>query len=165
MTFFPDSTRLLLAGAEAGRKARLYSIGLGSGEKPRATSPEGVVGRLISPDGTRVAVRRDGNGQLWPLGGGDPVAVAGVQADESLVQWPDARELYVCNYNVLPAQVIRIDVTTGRRTVWKSIAPADRLGVTALAPNRLFIPRAVPDAYFYSYLRTLNELYVVSGVR
>ena len=58
--------------------------------------------------------------------------------------------------------VFTIDVATGRRTLWKELAPPDRTGV-----NGILAIRITPDgrSYAYSYYQPLSDLFVVEGLK
>ena len=73
---------------------------------------------------------------------------------------PDGRELYVSALSGAPHQIFRIDVTTGRRTLWKELHPSQKAGV------RLSQVSITPDGrtVLHSYSRLLSNLYVVSGI-
>jgi eukaryotic-like serine/threonine-protein kinase len=162
--WFPDSDRILISGSEAGKEPRLYTMTMSNPGSLRSESPEGLSGSLISPDGRLVAVRRGGHVALWPIGGTEAIDVAGVEPAEGLAGWTqDGRGLLVHNTTGLPARLVRVDVRTGGRTVIGEIAPGDRAGVSGV--ERVLLPRQAPEERFYSYLRTLNELYLVSGLR
>ena len=53
-------------------------------------------------------------------------------------------------------------MTTGRRTLWKELNPPDPSGVQQVGPIMI-----APDekSYVYSYRRTLDELYLATGLR
>ena len=55
-----------------------------------------------------------------------------------------------------------MDVDSGRRQLWKEIAPADRTGL-----ERIDTIRMTPDgrAYAYGYTRILGTLQVVENLR
>ena len=56
------------------------------------------------------------------------------------------------------------DPETGERVPWKTLAPPDRTGVTAIL--RLYVTETPEgEAYVYDYIRWLSELYVVEGLR
>src|SRR5262249_51280431 len=57
--WFPDGTRLLVCGAEAGKPERCY-VQDTRGGPPRALTPDDTHNGLVSPDGRRVFVRRGG---------------------------------------------------------------------------------------------------------
>ncbi len=62
----------------------------------------------------------------------------------------------------IPTKLYRYDVASGRKELWRELAPADRAGLNTIA-------RAVvtPDGqtYAYSYLRVLSYLQLVDGMR
>jgi len=62
----------------------------------------------------------------------------------------------------LPSTVDRVDIATGKRTPWKTLAPADLAGVHGVT-----VVRMTPDAglCLYSYLRTFSDLYLVQGLK
>ncbi len=163
--WMPDARRILLTASEAGAGPRLYLRDLPAG-KPRAISPPGYqfFSRTISSDGKRAAVRGpDRRLYLYPLEGGEPIAIAGVVAEDTPVGWTqDGRSLYVFRRASLPAKVYRVDVTTGKSELWKEIAPEDSAGVTQI--SRVL---TTPDgkAYVYTVSRTLSELYLAEGLK
>jgi hypothetical protein len=55
-----------------------------------------------------------------------------------------------------------VELASGRRTPWKTLVPPDPAGVSSINNVRI-TPRG--DAYFYSYRRTVSELYLADGVR
>jgi hypothetical protein len=62
----------------------------------------------------------------------------------------------------LPVTISRIDSVTGKRTLWKRIAPADPAGVDAIQGFAI-----TPDekSFVYSYRRRLSDLYLVEGLK
>jgi hypothetical protein len=62
----------------------------------------------------------------------------------------------------LPSAVERVDIATGKRTPWKTLAPADLAGVHGVT-----VVRMTPDARvcLYSYIRTFSDLYLVQGLK
>ena len=55
-----------------------------------------------------------------------------------------------------------IDLATGKRTLWRSLSPADPAGVGQIGPIVM-----APDgsSYIYGYHRTLSDLYLVEGLK
>ena len=96
--WLPDGHRLLIVGTEPGKRLRAYLTNVG-GATPRAISPDGITlaadALALSPDGTRVALRSpDGRVLLYPIAGGEPVAVNGLNAGEMPIAWTgDGRAL------------------------------------------------------------------------
>jgi hypothetical protein len=118
----------------------------------------------VSPDGKLIVVRGpDQKVYLYPTAGGEPTAIPGTTPDDTPTGWSaDGRALYVYRRKDLPARVELLDVSTGRRQLWKELMPADSAGVTAISP-----PHVSPDGSFYAYscLRTLSDLYLVEGLK
>ncbi len=58
--------------------------------------------------------------------------------------------------------VYRIEVSSGKRVLWKELAPTDRAGITDVSHIRI-----LPDqsAYAYSYDRVLSDLFTVEGLK
>ena len=59
--------------------------------------------------------------------------------------------------------VQRLDVTTGERVLWKTLVPADPVGAEDMRGTVVMTPDA--EAYCYSYMRRLGDLFVVDGLR
>ncbi len=162
--WFPDGKRILFTANEAGRGPRLYERDF-SGGKPRALTPEGYRGLrgVVSPDGARAVVTGpDRKTYLYPLAGGEPTVVPGIDANDRVVAFTsDAGSVYMFQQGETPINVNRVDVTTGHRQLWRSLAPADLGGVSDVGP----LPAPSGDAYVYSYNRTLSDLYLVEGLK
>ena len=74
----------------------------------------------------------------------------------------DGAALYVYKPTALPAQVYRIELATGTRTLWKEFSPADPAGVYKIAPV-IVTPDA--SAYAYNAMRMLSDLYVAENLK
>ena len=118
----------------------------------------------VSPDGRFVAASGpDSKIAIYPVDGGAPRPLAGAEAVENPILWSaDGGSLYVYRRGEAPARVFKVDVATGRRELWKTIAPADRSGLVAI-DNVVMTPDA--RSYAYSYQRILTSLEVVEGLR
>jgi tRNA A-37 threonylcarbamoyl transferase component Bud32 len=164
--FFPDGKRLLLWANEPGHGSRFYVQEIDGG-KPRPITPEGFGvsfgGRAISPDGRTVAVSApDRKIVTLSVDGGPPRPLPGTAPDEMVWGWTaDSRSLYVGKI-AMPARVEICDVATGARRLWKEIVPPDPAGVLAVGPILI-----TPDgkSYVYSYRRTLDDLFLVTGLK
>jgi Tol biopolymer transport system component/predicted Ser/Thr protein kinase len=163
--WFPDGKRLVFSGNEPGRGVRFYVQDV-SGGKPKPITPEGVDAQnfAISPDGQSVVgIGPDEKGYLYPSAGGDPRPVSGMEAGDIPINWSqDARSIYLYRTGEVPAKVYRLDLTTGKKTVWKEIAPLDPTGVSTIGPILM-----TPDGktYVYGFHRTLGDLYLVEGLK
>ena len=166
--FTPDGKRIVISGAESGRGSRLYVQDLPGGD-PRPISPEGVrlppnQPRLVSPDGGFVAaIGPDQIIALYPIQGGEPRKVAGLEAGVRPVGWTNRPGVLFITPEALTRRtpVFRLDVTTGRREVWKEVGPSDPIG----SPMTLRV-QVTPDGGRYAYLYFLPtaELVLIDGV-
>jgi Tol biopolymer transport system component len=162
---FADGKRFLFSGDEPGHAVRLYVQDF-SGGKPLAITPEGVNGTTfaISPDGQQVAaIGPDDKGYLYPVADGAPRPIAGLQPGERPIGWAqEADTLYVYQPGEMPARAFRLNVATGKRTLWKQFLPADPAGVATIGPILI-----TPDgkSYVYGFHRHLADLYLVEGLK
>ncbi|PYV61015.1 MAG: hypothetical protein DMG95_13180, partial [Acidobacteria bacterium] len=96
--FFPDSRRIVFQGNEPGHASRVYVMSLDGGQ-PRAITPEGFglgsYPRMISPDGTRIAVVGNDGIALVSADGGDPQPVRGSEPSDAPLKWTSANALIV----------------------------------------------------------------------
>ncbi|HMA18605.1 MAG TPA: protein kinase [Thermoanaerobaculia bacterium] len=164
-TWFPDGRRILFSGNEPGRGSRLFVQDVPNG-KPRPITPEGVGIRfdVVSPDGKWVvATGTDRRIALYPTEPGEPRVVPGTEPDDIPLRWTaDGGSIFVYRPSAPPLRVEKVDVKTGRRTLWKEIRPPDPSGVEQVGPVQI-----TPDetSYVYSYRRALDELYLATGLR
>jgi eukaryotic-like serine/threonine-protein kinase len=163
--WFPDGKRILFSADEPGKGVRFYIYDLGSG-KSAAISQEGVNGTAfaLSPDSQQIAaIGPDQKGYLYPVAGGEPRLVAGINQGEQPITWSaDGRSLYIYQPGELPARVYRLDVQSGQRTLWKELMPSDPAGVENIGPIYM-----TPDAKscVFGYHRMLADLYLVEGLK
>jgi hypothetical protein len=63
-----------------------------------------------------------------------------------------------------PFRVFRVDTVSGRREPWLDTSPPDPAGIR---PDWTQSGTLTPDGrhYVYSYSRTLNDLFLVEGLR
>lgn len=163
--WLPDGKNVLFTGTEAGKRIRAYVQSVNGG-LPKPVTPEGVdvIPRAISPDGKWVAsTNAEEKTVLYPLDGGQPVAVPGVEPGESPIRFnADGSALYVARSGEYPVPVYKVDVKSGRRELLRQIMPSDRSGLTPQRVDRGFI-HATPDgtAFAYTYARWRGSLYLV----
>jgi hypothetical protein len=166
--FMPDGKGVVIQGAEKGRGSRLYTQDLTGGD-PRPISAEGVrlpqgQPRLVSPDGEFVAaIGPDQKLALYPLKGGEPRAIPGVDADVWPLGWTDRPGILFTSPVALTRRVpvTRLDVVSGRREAWKEFGPADPLG-SPLTLRLQFTPDG--SRYAYLYFLSTSELFLIDGV-
>jgi hypothetical protein len=160
--WFPDSNGLLVCGTAASRAPRCYRVDR-NGAPSRPLAAEGVVAR-VAPDGTTLLLAlADGRYQLSTTDGQTPRPVAGLRPGDLLIAWSrDSQALYVQSGIQAPAQVERVVLATGARTVVRQLTPT---GVGTVAS--LYVADWVDDGRWYAYRFTSlpSTLFVVSGVR
>jgi serine/threonine protein kinase len=163
--WLPDGRRFLFSGKEPGHAARIY-LQNSPAAKPVPISPEGIdpLVLVLSPDGQQVVgVGPDEKAYFYPVAGGEPKAVPGIEVGEQPIQWSDdARAIYFYKPGDLPAKVYRLDLSTGHKTLWKELMPSDSAGVSRIGPILI-----TPDgkSCLYGYHRILSDLYLVEGLK
>jgi hypothetical protein len=161
--WFPDSKRLMVCGNEPGHATRCYTQEL-SGGALQPLTPEGTTAGWVSPDG-KLLLGRTGAGAflLYPMGSGEPRPVSYLGSQDQVIRWTaDGRSLLVYRLNEMPVRVERVDLTSGRRTVVRELAPADRSGVIGID----FVSMSGDEKWYaYSYSRDVSQLFTVTGVK
>jgi eukaryotic-like serine/threonine-protein kinase len=161
-TLLPDGKTFLFEGKEPGHARRNWVQSVTRG-KPMPITPEGTVGHQVSPDGKLlVAVDLERRFWLYPIGGGQPRALLGIEPGEDTIRWSgDGKYLFVAGDGI-PASIYRVEVLTGRRQLVYKLAPSDPAGLW----NFLAV-LITPDgkSYVYSDYRILSDLYLANGLR
>jgi dipeptidyl aminopeptidase/acylaminoacyl peptidase len=158
--FLPDGKNVVFTGTEPGHKSRIYVQGIDSGTA-RPISPEGVSGFFPTPDGKSVFGVSD-SVALYPVDGqGAPRPVPGIHPNESIFSVsPDGRSALVGLLLGDSMDVMRVDLSSGRRELFKKIGPFDPAGVflvdAALTPDGKY--------YTYSCFNALSQLYLAEGL-
>jgi dipeptidyl aminopeptidase/acylaminoacyl peptidase len=162
--WLPDGKHLLFAGNLAGHAAQCFVQSIDGGS-PRAVTPEGVNVCQISPDGKLVSASamKWGETQLYPLDGGAPRAIPGLQSGEAVEWTSDPNFLYVIQRSKSRAsiKVFRMNLLSGDRKFFKEITVPDGAGFCEMT-RILFSPDG--RAYAYGYVRLLSDLYMVKGL-
>jgi Tol biopolymer transport system component len=163
--FLPDGKSVVFSAQEKGHGPRVHIQDLAGGQ-PRPLSPERVWIRNptnpLSPDGKFVlGVMGAAKASLYPLAGGEPRPVAGLEAGDWPIQWSqDGRFLYVHKRGENPNKVWRLDPGSGQKQLWLEIRPGEPITVL---PILLLTPDG--KSYVYGAQRVLSELYLVDGLR
>jgi hypothetical protein len=99
---------------------------------------------------------------MYPISGGEPKKLNFIlnPNEVCLRVFDQGRSVLVRNANV-PAQVVRVDIATGHRDLWKEIAPADLSGVQSILAITF---SQDGKTYAYSVSRFISDLYVVGGL-
>jgi hypothetical protein len=130
--WLPDGTHVMFNAREPGRQPRVYMQSVTSGQ-PTPLTPEGVQSRggSVTPDAKQVLASGPGRPfWLYPLDGGSPVPAKGFASGDTPIRWSaDGKSMWTVNQTSGVPQIMRIDVTTGRREAWREIEYADPAGL------------------------------------
>jgi len=166
-----DSKHIAFVGDPGDGKRKGYVQEIPTGV-PRAFTGAGVPFSGLAPAGDESTVlgRVAGKWTLLPIDGRDPQPFTSLKSTDLPVQWSaDRRFLYAVDGSQQPGlpivsvDIVRIEVATGARVAWKTLAPADPVGVEILRPRVLITPDA--RSYCYSYTRRLGDLFVLDNLK
>jgi Tol biopolymer transport system component len=169
----PDGASVVFEGVEQGKSARYYRQSI-TAEAPEPLTPEDRAGeytndlgtRPVSPDGKTVALPdRQGRLVLFPLGGpqSQGTVVPGISGVLNVLRWtPDGCCVYVRGTPILPVSVRKIDVSSRSDTVWRRLDTIDPVGL-----GSVYSIQIADDgrAYYYTFQRSLSDLFLVDGVK
>ncbi len=163
--FFPDGKRILLRGIDPDRKVNLYVLDIQSG-KARAITPGGIgpsAAISLSPDGRFVVFSPEkGAATLYDVEGGSPRLVPGLSAGLQAIKWcADGRSLFVRTIEINPLKVYRLELSSGRKELWKEFSLSD-IGENGAAN---VLPTPDGKSYVYSYTRSFSDLFIAEGLK
>jgi Tol biopolymer transport system component len=157
--WFPDGKRIVFSGHD-GHNWRTYVQEIAGGE------PQ-VIGDMFCPclsdDGSRFAAAKaagpDNPGYaIYSAAGRKIRDLPGMQGQQRVLRWSaDGRALYVQEFEGL--EVFRLDITTGRRTLWRKATPA------GYSEGGSFVRAADEKSYAYSYSVDWEELNIAEGLK
>jgi Tol biopolymer transport system component len=160
--WFPDSAHLLVCGTERGRSPRCYRADLDGRDQAPVTA-EGVQARL-APDGvTMLLTGADGTVRVGRIGETAERPLPALTAGDRVVGWSaDSAAAFVQRGFEAPARVERVDLTTGARTLARTLTPE---GVGE--PASVLVADWVDGGRWYAYNYTVvpSVLFLVTGVR
>jgi Tol biopolymer transport system component len=164
--YYPDGKHILFTGAEPGRRSRLFvydpDTGASRAITPEGTAAFGLPGMGMSPDRIRMLVSSGFRDYaILNVQTGSMSPMRGLLPQEDPVGWhPDGKDVLV-RQRILPANLYRLDPSTGKRELFRTITPAEPAGVEDIAGFKF----AAGGSYGYSYSRILSELYVIDGLK
>jgi hypothetical protein len=161
--FLPNGEQLIVNANEPAHGSRCYLLSL-SGTKPRPVTPEGVRCGPASPDNRfLVGIGSNSAVAIYPLAGGTPQPIPGLQAGFQPVQWSrDGSALYGYHLGELPSRIYKVVLATGKQTTVQELRPGVPAGVVMVSP---VVVNTDGTRYAYSYSQTLSVLYIISGLR
>jgi predicted Ser/Thr protein kinase len=164
-----DDSRIVFFGEEDGAPRRLrwfvQSVPDGS---PLEITREGV-GLAVDaslPDGQYLLGNTKAGWQIYPIAGGESRPLPALTANDQPLVWSgDGRSIFVrerTGPRVTSVRVFRVEAATGRRELWRTLAPSDPVGIDFIAPVVI-----APDAGVscYSSMRRLGDLFMVTGLK
>ena len=167
--FMPDGKSILFTATGKDGQNRLY-ITDETSKAPRAISDSGRPDEfVVSPDGKEIAVKEfiplndtAGGLRLYGVDGGPSRAVEGLVLGDHLLSWSeDGRSLLVFRDGI-PVRIERFELATGRKELWKTLAPPDAAGSYYVGP--VLVTR---NGRFWAYSvnrATLSELWQLAGL-
>ncbi len=155
--WFRDDKSVLICGNEPGKSTRFYIQEIGGDARP--VTPEGTRDGWLSADGKLVLARGpEGKYSLYPIAGGEPRPVSGLAETDIIAQWSaDSQSVLAYRRAEIPSRLERVDLATGRRTLFKEFAPADRTGL--LSMREIFVTDDL-RSYAYTAYYQVSSLFV-----
>ena len=161
--WFPDGKRVLVCGTNSSRASRCYTQEI-SGGAPRPVTPEGTRSGLVSPDGELLLVQGTHDEyELFPSAGGEPGKAPGLKPTDVVFEWSaDGRSVFEIPSTEVPGRLERVDLASGGRDLFRSLAPADLVGVVRIYQA---VVAADEKSYAYSEVVRRDDLFLVEGAR
>jgi eukaryotic-like serine/threonine-protein kinase len=156
--WFGDGTRVLVNAAEPGKGLRFY-VQEFPGGVPRPVTPEGTRDGRLAPDEESILARGPtGAYASYPLDGGEPRPVQGLGENDRVLQWGvDGTSVLAARIGTVPSLVERVELESGRREPFLTLAPPDLSGVTVVVPTSF---SADLRAYVFGCSRRAARLFV-----
>jgi dipeptidyl aminopeptidase/acylaminoacyl peptidase len=159
----PDGKQMIVWGHGADGGNRHFAIALDGKSPLRAISPEGSKALYaIGPDSrTLLTLTADDRMVIVPFEG-EPQPVLGAEPGDRPVQWSgDGGSIFVLRPGRVEAAIDRIELSSGTRSLWHLLRPADPAGIMDIHPISM---TRDGSRYAYSYRRFMSDLYIVEGL-
>ncbi len=158
--FSIDGKHISLNANQPGHGVRCFLIDLEGGE-PIPMTPEGVVCGLPSPDSRSVLANDGPVVAVYPTDGGPPHRIPNLEEGFIPLRWSlDNASIYGYRPGV-PAEVYKVNLATGAKSLAQELQPENAAGVVSIAP--VVVSRDA-SRYAYSYFQMFSVLYLVSGL-
>jgi eukaryotic-like serine/threonine-protein kinase len=163
VAWFPDGKHLLLTGAAEGQSLRTYVMDL-EGGKPQSLGPADFRGTAVAKDGKQIA-GRNASGEVVVFDRETQMVrvVPGIGPQDDFDRWTeDGQALLVSSGTPMAAEMYRVEVATGKRTLLQTVELREKAGsVLKLRPQY----SENSKTYVYDTRRILGSLYVAEGLR
>ncbi len=164
--WMPDGKRIVFAANEKGKPARLYMQSVAPPGDPKAFTPEWISlsGNSVSPDG-KFVVARQGTGaySIFPIDGGAPQPIAGINADDRFIRWSaNGDALFFSTDQGCHSHIAVLNPKNGAMKTWGDVSPDDQSGVFAINP---ILMTRDGSTVAYGFMRLLLNLELVDGLK
>ena len=163
-----DGEGIVFSARQPGHPMRVFVQSV-KGTPPEPITPEGVAmlpGKAVSPDGKFVVAVREDVAALYPLKGGDALAIPGLLPGDMPTQWSnDGKALYL-ERDDSPGKIWLLDRSTAQRRLFKELRPPDtgsRPGVGQMWSHVLLSRDG--QSYVHTYSGWLSDLFVLEGLK
>ena len=121
-------------------------------------------GGQLAPDERRILARgTTGEYAFYPFDGGEPRPVTGLTENDALLRsCSDGTSALIAQVGPVPCVVERLDLESGRREPFLTLAPPDLSGVVSISP--IYFSEDL-KSYVYSYARQQSQLFVSEARR
>ena len=162
ITGYPDAKHLVLIASAPGEALRTYEMDL-EGGKPQAVGPVGFQGSAVTSDRNRIAGRdAAGEAVVFDKETQKMQPIPEISPEESILKWSDdGQAVLVARSTPWHAEVSRVEVSTGKRTVLEKMELSDRAG-SSFNLRMNYSERS--KTYVYNDRRIFSNLYVVEGL-
>ncbi|HEY2645406.1 MAG TPA: hypothetical protein VGI34_00445, partial [Candidatus Acidoferrales bacterium] len=161
--WFPDNKQIVFVGSEPGHGRRCYLQSVDGGA-PRAFTPEGMSLCSVSPNGRILALAEDSQVYLYRSSSStEPDKKFKFDPGEALAGWTtDGAFLYLLENSQTPAIIKRLEIETGRRSIWKQLPPPPS-GPVIRCEGLVITPDG--QSYAYTFSNHSSDLYIVAGLK
>jgi serine/threonine protein kinase/Tol biopolymer transport system component len=163
--YLPGGSEILLIASRKDEPQRLWRLSTKGGE-PQPISDDTIASWFffeVSPDGEWVAaIPADQTPKLYPIHGGAPRPIPGIEPGDFPVYWPRPNELLMASQAERQTRIYSIDLETGHRQLVRTLTPPDPAGVQGVFPIHF---AADGETYIFGYRIMLSSLFTATGVR
>jgi Tol biopolymer transport system component len=154
--WFPDSRHVLLLANEPGHPRRAWRLDTANGEL-KAITADGVLGRVVSPDGRLLAVADGADRYVLNLQTGTKIPLKVDPRATAIGYTADSSGVYTFLPDAAGGRVFRVDISSSNTTLLRTIHPTDPGFLTI---DRPFISLD-GDHFVYSVASQPSQLFLL----